>query len=128
MSRSTSQSINDSTTTAIQFDTTTIDELSAWSSGANTKLTAPVTGWYILGGHVKYHDGTSGKRVLDPRINGTIFPGGISQPCTAALQGPDLVVTTVYHLTAGDYLEMTTWQNNGSAINVDAAQAWMLLL
>lgn len=124
--RTATQSISNTTTTAIIFDTEDRDDLNGWLSGTNpTRFTINTTGWYDLAAHIKWADFTGGKRVFDLRINGSNFPMSNSAEASSNHQGPDTPVAMTYYFTKGDYIELTVWQNSGSSVNVTAVQLYI---
>lgn len=127
VSRSTSQTIGNSATTAISFDTSVHDDGTFWNVSAPTKLVIPTTGWYLFTAHMKYNSNGTGKRVMDFRFNGTTFPGAsISWPGSG--QDQDMALCLAYYMTAADYVEVTTFQNSGGDLDVTAAEAQVVKL
>jgi len=107
--RSTSQNISDKTTTAINFPTVIRDDASFWSSGDNSKLTVPSTGWYIVGACVLWDSNSSGGRIMELRLNGsTIFP---NQAVLSINLGTRQNAYVQYYATTGDYFEVTVYEN-----------------
>jgi len=118
---SANQSIPNNVATPITFASMSIDQFGAWNPATPTRLTFPSTGWYTGVLHVKWADAAGGKRVLDTRINGTIYVGGISAEATTNHPGPDSLGTFIYFATRGDYVELAVFQNQGGAVNVTSA-------
>jgi hypothetical protein len=115
------QSISNSTTTALAFQNAIRNDGSSfWSSGANTRLTVPTTGWYLIGFAISW-GGVSGAnaRIAELRLNGTTsFP-------IISVNALSTVVNTLesgylqYYCTAGDYFEIAVWQNSGVTLPIN---------
>lgn len=114
------QNISNSTTTALAFQAAIRDDNSFWSGGANTRLTAPATGWYLIGFAISW-GGVSGAnaRIAELRLNGTTYFPIIS------VNALSTVVNTLesgylqYYCTAGDYFEVAVWQNSGVTLPIN---------
>lgn len=99
----------------------------------NSRLTAPITGWYMIGGHVRFAAAAGGNRQALIRLNGTTFIAPYQAASLGAAANPDFSVVTAYQMTAGDYVEVVVFQDSGGAINVLSAanfspEFWMIRL
>jgi hypothetical protein len=119
--RSTTQSIPNSTTTNVSFDSTAVrDDGGFYSSGAPTKLTVPTgkSGWYIVTANIGWNSfaGTTGIAIL---VNGTttIASSVVGTTGTNYTQS----CAGVYYLNAGDYLTVPVNQYVGSSQNLTSA-------
>lgn len=120
--RTTAQNIaNNNLTVAVQFSAVSSDSWGAWSSGANTRLTARLTGRYIAMGQVLWAASANGIRGLTIQRNGSTNLGVDYRPTFNALWGPhQQVTTTPFDMTAGtDYIEMLAYQNSGGGLNIE---------
>ena len=125
--RTTPQSIPDDTQTSIVFDSLpswASDEWGCWSASNPTRLTAPITGTYSAHGTASYEGDSVGFRALGIFVNGTTqiacqktdVPGNTEFCFAVSAQG--------IQLTKGDYLELTTFQDSNSAIDLVNPGAW----
>lgn len=126
--RSTNQSISDSTVEVISWSSETRDDDGFWAGGAPTKFTIGTTGWHLVTCHLRWDSNSSGKRVLDLRINGSDFRGAVSCAPTAADPAPDQGTELAYYFTASDYLEAAVFQNSGGALNITAGRMQIVRL
>lgn len=116
--RTTNQSIANATNTMLSFDSEIFDVGGYHDNAVNpTRLTAPVTGYYLVGGHCEWDNGGTGNREVN------IFQSGTTRVAKnrVALNGVttyDLVEATLIFMTAGDYVEMEVRQTNTGALNV----------
>jgi hypothetical protein len=123
--RTTNQSINSASVTAISFDTETYDYGSGmWVVGSPTRITAVIAGVYAFTGVIRYDANSTGERSALVRVNGStlIAAGHIGNPsagndCTTWVSGD-------YHLAATDYLELCAFQNSGGALNAQVQASY----
>jgi len=120
ITRTTTQSINDSTETAITFTAETFDVGGYWDAGAPTRLTIPTTGYYIFGGQVSWATNTSGIRDAKLFVNGSVINIETRNPVTGAFAIHHIV--TVRSLSATDYVELYGRQTSGGALNLQGTQ------
>lgn len=121
------------TVATLTFNTERFDSGSLHSTSSNTgRLTAPVTGLYMAGAHVSFASNATGIRLLRVRLNGSTVIGTQLMP---AVSGDSTVVSvsTLYQLTAGDYVEAQAYQTSGGNLNVEASgnfspEFWMVRL
>lgn len=121
VSRTTAQSSASFASTPIQFTTEDQDDLGAWDSGANTRLTAPSDGWYSITATLDWAANTNNTlRFATIRLDGAT--GIFSKSHFANASNGDIRcnVSGIYYLTAGQYIEIVALQTHASdAINVD---------
>jgi hypothetical protein len=122
---STTQSLSDSTLTAITFDTEDFDVGSMHSTSVNTsRITCPAngTGAYLVIGKVTYAANATGVRVARIRKGGSDVA---TQATHAATAGATQVVQTICLIgmtPPSDYVELYGFQTSGGALNTgDAA-------
>ena len=115
-------SIPDNTNTALTFNSERYDNDSIHSTSSNTsRLTATTAGVYQITGHVGFQAGTTGRRQINLRVNGSTYIAIQDLPGTVPSSEVYLSVSADYKLDAGDYVELVAYQNDGSARNVLAS-------
>ena len=106
---------SESTTT---FDSERFDTDSIHSTVSNTgRLTATTAGRYQITGQIEWADGTTGRRQISIRLNGTTYIS-INESPAAGAGTPSQVVTTLWNMATNDYVELRVFQNSGGALNV----------
>lgn len=117
------QSINDSTLTALTFDSEDYDSNNNHSTSTNTsRLTANTAGKYVISGGVAWATNAIGVRFIALRINGSTYIAkqlGLG----TTLSNPTLSVSAVYSFAAGDYVECVVFQTSGGALSTDNTTA-----
>lgn len=119
-SRSTDQSIPDSTDTAISFDGVNGDTWSAWSAGQAQRLTARITGRYMAVATATFAANGTGFRSAWIERTGTTTLARV-QVAPAAAGAPTFINVTAhsFDMTAGtDYVRLIVRQNSGGALSV----------
>lgn len=132
--RSTNQNIPDSTATPISFDTILINNGACFDISFPTRLTAPVTGVYLVGGTITWAAAAlTAARLSTLLKNGNASPefGIDTASGTGAVDNNKL--SELLPMNAGDYFEMVAYQNSGGALNVltddnNSAIFWMVLV
>lgn len=116
LGRSSSQSIPDSTETAISFDTTRYDTMRMFDLAAPTRLTAPVSGKYSMGGSVNFAAIGPGAtlKYIALNVNGI----AVAKEDWDAVASQTHILAAEYELVRGDYIELVVWQNSGGALSV----------
>lgn len=104
---------------ALTFNSERYDNFAIHSTSSNTsRLIAPRTGIYSIFGHVEFASNATGLRSIVIYANGTTniavegktaVGGGLSTYCS---------VSTIYALSAGQYVELLANQTSGGALNV----------
>jgi len=124
--RTTSQSIPNSTLTALSFDTEIHDTDGCWSSGTPTRLTASTSGYYEAGGSVNIVSSSGSFHLwIGIRKNGTTWLANNSTWADAA-ESPNAwvgVSTGMFWMDAGDYVEVVIYQTSGGSRNTRAASS-----
>lgn len=126
------QIIANNTGVAISFTAEAKDDGDFWAVGQPTRLLAPVTGWYQVGGSAEFAANATGKRVIDVRR--TLVGGGTEFYGTqdrSNLSGSDIVTfstTVTIWMEAGDHAEIVVFQNSGGNLNAGPCKGWILLL
>lgn len=122
--RSTAQSINNATLTALSWDTEVHDSDTCWASGDATKLYAPLDGYYMAGGSAGFAAAqvTAAARLfLGVRANGTSYLGSNENHTISGKDATVGVCTGMFWLAAGEYVEIVVYHDIGSAKNITAA-------
>lgn len=133
--KSGSQSINNSTLTAITFDQEVRDD-GGWhdNSTNNTRLTVPTgkDGWYIAMGQIRYAGNASGQRISQVKLNGTTVIGYQILPNLSTTDPMRTIVTSAFYLVATDYVELIGWHNitGGGTLNVEVTndETWFAIV
>ena len=105
----------------VLWDTVSFDTASYYSAGNPTRLTAPVTGLYIVTTSLLWATNSTGERVVEFCINGaSSSPVSVLGDSPAGTSDFAQCATTLVNLTAGDYVEVYVFQNSGSNIGIQA--------
>lgn len=112
-------SIANSTLTAVSFNSERFDT-DNYHEGVThpTRLTIPVSGYYVIGACLFWAAAGGGWRSVRIRVNGTqdIVENAFDSPGSA-----DVIVqplSTLWQFTAGDYAELYAFQSSGGALNI----------
>jgi hypothetical protein len=113
-------SLTNNTVTALTFDTERWDTGNFHSTSSNTsRFTAPTAGLYEIGGCVRFAANATGQRNIRIRLNGTSDLAFVNIPTSSATAVTILTVSTLYQLSATDYVELVALQNSGGALNAE---------
>lgn len=119
------QSIPNSTSTAISWDLVELEQENFWVSSAPTRITPPIAGWYVGFAGFSFAANSTGYREMDIRKNAHATLRSIRTK-SDAYAGSTTVGrgTTFIESFNGttDYIEMLIWQNSGGSLstsNVD---------
>lgn len=116
-------SINNTTATALTFNTETHDDGGMHSTTSNTsRVTVPSggDGWYVITGNVEFKNNATGQRAIAILLNGTSNIATQRAVSASSSTNTQLSVATQYPLAAGDYIELTAYQSSGGALDVVA--------
>ena len=116
--RTTAQSLSNNTETPISFDGERYDNGGLHEGVTNpSRLTAQKAGVYVISGHLSFASNTTGTRAVWIKLNGNTYIA--KQRLNAnAPDYPEFSITTIYHLVATDYVELTAMQDSGGNLNV----------
>src|SRR3990167_8060702 len=116
LTRSAAQSIPDGgAPTTIIWTVVTYDNGGMFSSAAPTRITAQVSGYYVIGANLSFTGGGAGSyRQMTITVNGTTYGHDYLSPASYVTPG----ATIVRYLTAGDYVEVRFVHDFGSAQNI----------
>lgn len=107
-----------STWTSLTFDGEDFDAQTMHSTSSNTgRLTAPVSGIYLVGANLQFAANTTGLRSVKLLQNGVTEIGANSKAAAASGTTYLNLVTTVY-LVSGNYVEVQAYQTSGGSLNV----------
>lgn len=117
------QAIPDTTATSLVFDTVRWDNGGLYTSGATSRLTAPVSGVYALGVNVEWEANAVGTRTLSLLYNGVDLIASVrASPAAAGVTRQALV--TEWPLNETDYVEARVVQTSGGPLNVVKADKY----
>lgn len=117
------QSINNTTITALTFDTNTTDVGAVHSTSVNTsRFTVPAghTGWFLANGQCEFASNVTGIRLIDIFKNGTTRLAMVDEQAIPVAGTTSLQVTWQGALAAGDYIEFRVYHEAGVALNTTA--------
>jgi len=115
----TSQSLNDSTITTINFDGEDIDtDALHTTGGSNSRISALLTGKHLVMGSIQWELNGTGARSAYIAVNGVTTTLESSIPGMAGGNNPTNSFVDLLSLTAGDYVELQGHQNSGGALGV----------
>lgn len=117
--RTTVQTFTSGVTAAVSFDHQSWNVGNLHSISINpTRLTASISGLYLIGGVVRWADNATGYRFLGIRQNGTTYVAKDARGSLATGFGLDQGVTTLYRLAKGEYVELLAGQASGGNLNI----------
>ena len=114
------------TLTTMVFDSERYDTDAFHSTSVNTgRLTVPTGygGTYMIVGNIRWAANATGQRAAQIRVNGGTIIASLYLQATSA-DPIDLCVTTLYALSAADYVELMGYQTSGGNLNVTAQSAF----
>lgn len=114
---SAAQTTQDGAPLTLSFDTVDRDDGGLYAGGSPTRLTAPVSGWYILTFNGSWASNGTGRRLFDFIINGTTHVGA-NEFHSNTTGSPFSTVTATKYLTAGQYAEVVAYQTSGGPLDV----------
>lgn len=115
------QSIPNSATTAILFDTEALDTANGHSSSTNTsRWTCPTGkhGWYQVSACAAFASNSTGDRAAWLQVNGTTRYNGDLRTAASGHQ-TSVCLSDLIYLNDGDYLELIVDQYSGGSLNTD---------
>lgn len=115
-------SISNNAWTSLTFNTERFDDNSFHSTVSNTsRLTAPGAGLYLIWGNVEWAVNATGNRNMRLLLNGTTVIAQVSEAATGEYR---YQVSTIYSLSASDYIELQVLQTSGGALNAVVSGNW----
>ena len=126
--RSTAQTLTTANDTAVSFDAATYNEWGAWNAGNAARLTAPVTGRYMVIANAIFEGNATGFRRLAIELNGASNQSVVHSHSNAGGTPTGMSLHTVLTLAVGDYVRLLAFQNSGGNLNVQANTAELSLV
>jgi hypothetical protein len=124
---SSAQTITSGTNQVLTFDTNRFDQGTSTpqhSTSSNTsRLTCQQAGIYCINGAIDWVQNSTGDRGCYIRLNGTTYIALDNRQAGSATD-PRQVVSTLYYLSAGDYVELVANQTSGGNLNVVTQSNW----
>jgi hypothetical protein len=120
--KSASQSVNNTTFTAIQFNQEDYDTDGFHDNSTNnTRITIPSGkgGYYLITGVIGWDGNGTGNRAAEIRKNGSAVNYAFFQATAGVANSPVYPMSYTLNLSAADYLELFAYQSSGGALNVD---------
>lgn len=119
--RSTAQTISDSTTTPISFDTERYDNGGMWVSGSPTLLRAVLSGIYLVTASIEWAVNSTGYRHMAV-YNTTTSQYVITQDMRTADASnvAGMSCAGLVKLDLDDTIRLEVWQNRGGTLNINA--------
>lgn len=113
------QTIPNSIATNVAFDLETFDTANMHDNVTNPdRLTAPISGLYLVNGHVHWDSNNAGIRTTLIRVNGVTMSEFRASPPASAFDSFTQTATDVVSLSAGDVVNIMVWQNSGGSVDL----------
>lgn len=109
------QSITSGSDVTVTFQAVENDDWGCWNVSHPSRLTAPVTGRYLIQGQAKWGDGSSGVRQISLKINGTQEIAYANNDRATGHGTHTSVMSPPVTLQKGEYVEMLAY----SGANLD---------
>jgi len=122
----TTQSLTDSTETALSFNSEDFDVGTLHDTSTNnSRITVPASnaGVYLAVGAAGFAPSATGLRYIVLRKNGTTKLAMVTMPSNTAGSGTIIQVSACLSLAVADYIEVIAFQSSGGALNVGHATA-----
>jgi len=88
-----------------------------------SRLTAQKAGKYLITGSVEFGESPTGTRIVGIRLGGSTYIA-FQKVLADSTTLTRLTLSTIYHLAAGDYVELVVQQNSGGNLWLTAAPAY----
>jgi hypothetical protein len=129
VTKSATQSITSATDTAITWDQETFDTDTMHDTVTNnTRLTAPVTGKYLVIGCLEFAPNATGYRTVKIKKNGTTDYNSETVVNAGAGDAVRIVITDLVDLAAAGYVEIIGVQSSGAGLNVTTVSSASMML
>lgn len=116
------QLIGDAARTILTFNSERFDT-DGMHDGVNpTRLTATTGGKYLIIAHIQWDVNAVGRRNLRILLNGVTDIATDNRDALAVDQNQ--MISTLYDLSATDFVEVDVWQNSGGNLNVETQANW----
>lgn len=122
---SVNQAISNNISTALQFDSERYDTESEHSSLYPSRLTAITHDKRLIFGNIQFQNQASpvGVRQVSIKLNGVTTIASVRVPA-GVNDRIMLNISTIWHMAAGDYVELMVFQNSGSSLNVEVSGSY----
>lgn len=122
--RSAAQSLANNSVAVISWQVEDQDTDAFWSAGAPTRFTIPTGVTRVaVWGQIGFASNSTGGRLVRVTKNGSPFNGSGEAVVTAAAISMRVPVYCEVEVTAGDYFELSAFQNSGGSLDVAEAAA-----
>lgn len=116
----------------VTFSTEDFDTDAYHSTSSNTsRFVAPFTGYYRYSFWAAWQRNTTGVRYITAFFNNaTVLEYSSTGATSAGVSGDDIpagVATGIYHFTAGQYIEVTLYQDSGSTLSASVIGSMQFL-
>lgn len=118
--RTTSQSIPNSSATAVTFDSEEFDN-AAWFTPSSTTITVPEDGVVTVAGTFTYATNVTGTRGIQVQKNASGVDG-VYVPATSSTTNLPVAYANSFLCVAGDTFTFNAFQSSGGALNLIAAR------
>lgn len=105
--------------TALTFDTVRWDDRGLHVAAG--KLAANTGGLHVIGANVRFAANATGYRLMQLRVNGTTVIAFDARLSAGATAETDIQLSTMWQLSAGDYVEVLAAQGSGGSLNIEVA-------
>lgn len=117
-------SINDSTTTALTYNSELSDPTGMHSTSSNThRITIATAGVYLFVSHTRFAANTTGSRAAVMRHQGTTEVARDVRSASTSGFDNSVSLTALYPMAASEWMDIAVYQNSGGALNVEASGA-----
>lgn len=89
-----------------------------WAAGSPTRLVAVKTGWWSIWGGVRFAAGAGSRRILRITVDVGQTIIAVHEHNTSAQTPPNLTISTLYWLHAGQYVELGAYQDSGGNLDM----------
>jgi len=89
--------------------------------GSSSQLVCPASGKYLIVGQFAFEANASGFRRARIILNGSTSLAHLVEPVPDGTRDTYFNISTIYNLTAGQYVELEAYQNSGGNLNVLAS-------
>lgn len=121
--------VTSGTLTTLNFNSEWVDDANLHSVSVNpSRLTAPSDGWYSIGASIRFQSDSTGIRMVS--LKHSIY-SYIARERRTASGNSEVTVSTMYYMSAGQYVEVEVFQDSGGSLNAEyvarlSPEAWMV--
>jgi hypothetical protein len=119
------QIVSSSANTVLSFNSERYGTSNMHSTATNTsKIYAPGTGYYDIGGNVSFAANTDGRRSLGIKIGGSVYVAYQQAPATTDISYINVHTPGPIFLNSGDYAELYVYQTCGTSLTCVYAEQY----